>query len=82
MTLDGEERGVTPIELSVPRGNEVVVVEVAKRGFLTRTLEVVPDRDGELDAALVAAPRASRRPPAGQRSAPAQPEGSPFRRFN
>ncbi|MBX3272216.1 MAG: serine/threonine protein kinase [Sandaracinaceae bacterium] len=85
--VGGEERGVTPIDLSVPRADEVVRVEVTRAGFATRTLEVVPAQDQELRVELVAD---ARRPGRGRRGAassatpeeaPREVGGSPFRRF-
>jgi len=81
VTVDGEARGRTPIDLSVERGDERLVVALERSGYAPRTIEVVPERDHELEVELVAARRARRR----RRAAPEPTDESaesPFRRFN
>jgi len=82
VTVDGEERGVTPIDLSVERRDERLIVEIVRRGYATRTMEVVPERDRELSVELVSNRRGRARRGAASADSPERPEGSPFRRFN
>ncbi len=87
VTIDGEERGVTPLELSMPRTGEAVEVELARTGFETESHSFVPEADGAIEATL--SPRRSRRRHGSSRmTAPtmdpssASMSDSPFRRFN
>ncbi len=83
--LDGEERGVTPIDLSLPRGDAVRRLEIRREGFATRTLEVVPETDRTLSVDLVAEPRPAlarrRSTPRPEPTPPTKQSSSPFRRF-
>ncbi len=53
VTVDGEARGVTPIDVRVKKSEHPLKVELAQTGFETRKVDVVPDRDQRLYFALL-----------------------------
>lgn len=69
VALDGAMRGVTPLELRLPRSSQPVRVAMTRAGFVELSSELVPDGDQKLTLKLQSVPRSSRpRPPA--RNAP------------
>ena len=69
--VDGEERGATPIDVKVVKGDTPMKIELAQKGFDTHKLDVIPDRDQRLYFALmkqqkkivpVKAPKKERKP--------------------
>lgn len=85
---DGELRGETPVQVSLPRGARPVSIEVRLPGFAIHTEEVVPDVDQRLALTLTPAPtggRTYRAPVAREPTstpAPTATASSPFRKFN
>lgn len=65
VTLAGEVRGHTPLELELGRAEEPLDLRVA-RGELEHTARIVPDRDRDVQL-ILARPRAVRRSPARPR---------------
>jgi eukaryotic-like serine/threonine-protein kinase len=55
--LDGQDQGVTPLELSLPRSDTAVSFELRRAGFLPRRERVTPSMSQRLVLPLVAAPR-------------------------
>ena len=84
VTIAGEERGPTPIEVALPRGDTAVDVAIAHTGFETVDEVFVPANDGRIVVTLPALPPAvvrRARPVGTMRAAEPEPP-SPFRRFN
>jgi len=91
VTIEGEERGETPLDVTLPIGEAPVAVRIGHDGYAPATQRFVPDGDGRIDAVLealaVPTPRESR-PRSSMstrmRTMRAAPMGgdSPFRRFN
>ena len=50
--VDGEERGPTPIDVRVKKGDKALKIELVQTGFATTSVQVVPDRDQRLYFAL------------------------------
>jgi serine/threonine protein kinase len=75
LRVQDELRGTTPLELSLPRGEQPVTLRLQLPGYRVLKEQVVPDVDQRLRLVLVAAPR-PRRPA----STPARTRG--YRRFN
>jgi hypothetical protein len=97
VTVDGEDRGVTPLDLTLLPGDTPLSVRVGHDGFAPTTQRFVPSADGRIDAVLEAVtevPRVTRepraRPPSmASMASPMRPvesplgmDGSPFRRFD
>ena len=74
--LDGQLRGTTPLELTLPRGSAVQSLVVARAGYRELSETLVPDTDQRLRLVLEARPQP-------RRSAPvrSQPKNKPYRRF-
>lgn len=53
--VGGEDRGVTPLDLDLPRGDQPVLIEVKRDGFRTVEERIVPAIDQRLHVALVQA---------------------------
>jgi len=51
--VDGEDRGVTPIDLRVPGASKALAVELRRDGFKPKKLDVVPDHDQQVHEKLV-----------------------------
>jgi serine/threonine-protein kinase len=52
VTLAGSDRGLTPLDVQVPRGTSPIVLELRSPGFTLLTQSVVPDADQKLLLAL------------------------------
>jgi serine/threonine-protein kinase len=83
----GEDRGETPIELHLPRGEDAVNVELRRTGYAPIVQAVVPDADQKIIVGLSPLPMRTRgpssRPIAKPPSPPPPPAGSSgFRRFD
>jgi hypothetical protein len=80
---EGVERGVTPLDLHLPRAAAPVVVELRSAGFAPTSQTVVPDTDQKLLLALQPLAKGQR---PRQPSAASKPPGSGapggFRRFD
>jgi serine/threonine-protein kinase len=50
--VDGEERGITPVDLRVPGGAKPLSIELRRDGYKMLAREVVPDRDRTLKEKL------------------------------
>ena len=90
LLADGSDRGVTPLDLHVPRGTAPLVLELRSPGFAPTTQPVIPDADQKLLLALQPArgTRVPPRPPPPPHSAasavkpPPSAAASGFRRFD
>jgi hypothetical protein len=71
----GQDLGKTPLDLTLPRGEETVVVEIKKLGFSIAREQVTPDVNQRVRVMLIA-----QRGPA--RAAKTAPETRGFRRFD
>lgn len=90
--VNNQDRGETPIDLLVLRGQEPFVLELRRQGYVTATQQVVPDADQKvlvgLTPVVVHVGRPAVRPPRsndgskGQRTAPQTSSSSGFRRFD
>jgi serine/threonine-protein kinase len=85
VVVDGSERGVTPVELRIARGDQAVGLELRRAGFVTVKQSLVPDADQRV--LLDLQPRTPDRRPAGPSrppSAPAAPSSSanPWAKWN
>ena len=63
----GEDRGLSPVDLRLPRGTESTDVEIRREGYLPLVEKVVPETDAKVKVTLVAAPlpvRAAAKPSA------------------
>jgi hypothetical protein len=77
VSVDGEPRGVTPLDVKVQRGTQPMTIELRANGFQTQTQDVIPDKDQRLYVALLpVSKKPTRHPPHGQGS------GSGFKRFD
>jgi serine/threonine-protein kinase len=59
----GEQLGVTPFEIEVPRGQSPLAVVFKKANFKDVSRSIVPQESGSLDATLEAAPSPAPMPP-------------------
>lgn len=55
--VGGEKRGLSPMDLKLPRGKAPVVIDLKHAGFQTWRETLVPDQNQKLRLTLVAAPR-------------------------
>jgi hypothetical protein len=83
VTVDGTERGVTPLSFTVPIGETAIDVAISHEGYETVHESLVPNEDGRIVVALPAvrpapAPNVARPSMTGM----AARSPSPFRRFN
>ena len=76
--VDGEERGATPVDVRIPKGERSLTIELAQPGFATHRVDVVPDRDQRLYFALMKQKKTIVR----VRKPPKQERKSGFRRFD
>jgi hypothetical protein len=76
--VDGEERGTTPVDVRVKRGERPLEIQLAHVGFTTHKVDVVPDRDQRLYFALVKGENKIVR----VRTPPKQDRKPGFRRFD
>jgi serine/threonine-protein kinase len=76
--VDGEERGTTPVDVRVKRGEKPLEIQLAHVGFTTHKVDVVPDRDQRLYFALVKGENKIVR----VRTPPRQDRKPGFRRFD
>jgi serine/threonine-protein kinase len=92
VTIGSATRGVTPVDLTLPRSVEPVSLELRKSGYQPLTQSLVPDVDQRIVVSLdpMTGPRAGRpttpsapsRPPPAVPAATAPPSASPFQRFD
>jgi eukaryotic-like serine/threonine-protein kinase len=78
VVVGGQERGKTPIDVELPRGDEPVDVQLLSPGFASARQQIVPDRDQRLYFQLIKQQKTIvrvKRPPAPE-------QGSGFRRFD
>jgi eukaryotic-like serine/threonine-protein kinase len=82
---DGSERGTTPLDLRIARGESPIMFELRSPGFVTSSQSIVPDADQKLFLALQPSGRATAPRPRGA-AAPSKPgpsaAASGFRRFD
>jgi serine/threonine-protein kinase len=78
--VDGEERGVTPVDVRVAKGNKALAIELRAPGYHSMSQQVMPDKDQRLVLSLQ--PRHGspviKHPPKGQGSG----SGGGFHRFD
>jgi hypothetical protein len=48
VVVDGEDRGVAPVDIRVPRGTYALTIELQRPGYALAKRKVVPDRDRQL----------------------------------
>jgi serine/threonine-protein kinase len=72
LAIDGEARGVTPIELEVPASDTELAIRIEKEGYRAEEVRVVPRSDQHLRLDLE---RAARRPRERTRPEPTKMEG-------
>jgi hypothetical protein len=94
--LGGEDRGSTPVDVRLPRGQGRTSMDIRRAGFATLTQEIVPDQDQRLLLTLApivlmhrplptakpSAMPAAPPPPVPTTSAAAQPASTGFHRFD
>jgi hypothetical protein len=78
VSVDGEARGATPLDVRVKKREQPLVLELAQTGFDSHKLDVVPDRDQRLYFSLVK--QAKKIVPV--KSPPRKKEKAGFRRFD
>jgi hypothetical protein len=71
--IAGAKRGVSPLDLHLPRGEKPLIIEIRRPGFVTLEEEVIPNVNQRLKLTLVAA-----RGPAAPASAAAP---APYKKF-
>ena len=72
--LGGEERGLSPVELRMPRGTDIREVEIRRDGYQTQHEKVAPETDQKIKLTLVAtAPKGAAPKPVAS--------ANPYRRF-
>jgi serine/threonine-protein kinase len=76
--VDGEDRGSTPVDVRVKKGERALKIELAQTGFATHHIDVVPDRDQRLYFALMKQQKTIVR----VRTPPKKERKSGFRRFD
>jgi serine/threonine-protein kinase len=76
----GEDRGETPIDLHLPRGEAPVPIDLERRGYGTLSQSIVPDADQRMMLSLQ--PAASPRHGATRPPHPAAAASGGFRRFD
>jgi serine/threonine-protein kinase len=76
VTVDGEAKGETPLDLAVPRGSAPVVVVVQRASFEPIREAVVPDRDQSLVLSLLPSAKPPRSPTRAPARAPSAPRSS------
>ncbi len=76
--VDGEQRGATPVDVRVKKGERPLKIELAQPGFATHRVAVVPDRDQRLYFALMKQQKTIVR----VRTPPKKERKSGFRRFD
>jgi serine/threonine-protein kinase len=57
VAIDGRERGVTPLDVDVPRGGQDVHVDLQQAGYLPAGQDFTPDRDQRLFFSLTRQPK-------------------------
>lgn len=73
ISVNGERKGKSPIELKVPKSTEEVVIEIQHPGYVTMKERVVPDVNQRLKLSLVAS---------GGGKPPAKPgSNNPYKKF-
>jgi len=73
VVLDGAERGTTPIDVRIPRGDRTIALELRRTGFVTLKQPLVPDADQRVLLDLQPRPGPDRRASAPAASASASP---------
>ncbi|MFO0727352.1 MAG: serine/threonine-protein kinase [Myxococcota bacterium] len=71
--LDGEDRGLTPVQLRLPQGERALALELSREGYQTLRWSLSPSRDLALQLSLVkasAAPKPAARPTPKPKKAP------------
>jgi serine/threonine-protein kinase len=79
--VDGSERGATPIDLRIPRGDRALALVLRRTGFLTLEQTLVPDADQKVLLDLQPRPASNRRPSAPSAS-PASTSANPWAKWN
>ena len=73
--VGGEDRGLSPVELRMPRATEVTEVEIRRDGYQTQREKVTPETDQKIKLTLV--------PAAAKGAAPkGSVSGNPYKRFD
>jgi hypothetical protein len=75
ISVNGEKKGKTPIELKLPKSSEEIVIEIQHPGYVTMKERVVPDVNQRLKLSLVASG-------AGGATKPVKPASTnPYKKF-
>jgi hypothetical protein len=84
VAVDGEVRGVTPLEVRMKRGTAAIKIELRAAGYQPQVQDIVPDKDQKLVVALL--PITATPPPGGKRPHGHGPKnqgsGTGFHRFD
>ena len=76
VAIDGQDRGVTPVDIKLPRGTAPCKLELKQSGFVNAAQDLVPDRDQRLYFAMTKQPKRV----TGGKKPPKPPPG--FHRFD
>jgi serine/threonine-protein kinase len=83
--IGGQDRGETPIELLVARGNQPLLLELERQGYAKATQQIIPDADQKVLVGLTPLVVNHRRPATRPTKAPrttAPTSSAGFRRFD